>query len=98
MKEAMDEHRKQKEALEQKPEDKEIDEDDEEDDEEEREELMEILEQGRDEIARLEEENQKQLETINDLKEKFLAKGLEVPVIENGDRSRDNDDDEEEEE
>ena len=97
MKEAMDEHRKQKEALEQKSEDKEDGSDDEEDDEEEREELMEILEQGREEIARLEEENQKQLETINDLKEKFVAKGLEVPVIENGDKAGGNDEDEEEE-
>ena len=93
IKTAMDEHRNQKEALEKKSGDNDSGSDDEEDDEEEKEELMEILEQGREEISRLEEENQKQLETLNSLKEKFKEKGLEVPVVEINEDTKNDDGD-----
>ena len=97
MKTMMDKHRSERDVLEKKIEEKEGDDDEEEeeDDEEEREELMEILTQGREEIARMEAENQKQAEVLEGLKEKFVEKGLEVPEIKIEVKSEDEDDDEE---
>jgi hypothetical protein len=91
MKAKMEDYHKEREALEKRGkkktgndnDDSEVEDESEEadDDDEERDELMEILNQGREEITRMEEENKKQLAKMNELKDKILAMGLEVPVV-----------------